>query len=47
MPFMEEIRDEETYFIMRELPHIMSKRFLSGAGESSTKDKNVDEETDL
>jgi len=46
-PFMEEIRDKEAYFVMRELPHMMAKRFLPEVAEGSSKDKNVDDETDL
>jgi hypothetical protein len=41
-PFMREIRDEETYFIIRELPLMISRRFLSEAAEGSSTDKDVD-----
>jgi hypothetical protein len=45
-PLMEEIRDKETYFIMRELPHMISERFLPEVIVETSEDKSEDEETD-
>jgi hypothetical protein len=38
------IGDKEIYFVMRELPHMISERFLPAATENSSKDKSVEEE---
>lgn len=44
-PFMEDVMgDKEVYFVLRDLPHMLTDRFLPAATESSLKDKSVDDE---